>query len=159
MEPPPRFKFAPPFAQSSLVSKQQLDCNKLGASKEEQNTALELTPEDSTEEMRVDLEVKEVLEELVQALELHEEESQQTAVAVAPTLVTPKRSAKRAVSWNAQIETVKDYEITLEERRYKRSLWDFIRSKGPSPWTSPVNSAPSRHPQRAHIPVKMPYRC
>ena len=107
----------------------------------------------------VELEVREVVEELVLALELVEEEQQEAAEAaqVASTPATLKSSTKRAVRWNDQIAAVKHYEVTVEERRYKRSLLEYMESKGPAPW-APVRSVPSRRPQRTDDQVMMP-RC
>jgi hypothetical protein len=117
------------------------------------------TAADSTEEsaQEIEFQVKDVFEELVQALELFEEEKQQTAepVQVVSTPVTLKSCTTRTVRWNDQIETVKHYEVTLEERRYKRSLKNFMKSKGPAPWVNPLHCVPSCHSQRANVQVML----
>ena len=118
------------------------------------NTASEATPAKEVAHA-VDNEVQEVLNEIVLALELFEEEAQEAkAVPSASTSSTFENSAKKAVRWDDQIEVVKEYEVTVEERRYKRSLLKFINSKGPAPWSSP-----SHHPQRCDAQVMMPCCC
>ena len=85
------------------LSKHLVDYGKLGAIKKEISTAFDVsrpTAQESREQIDqdVDIQVQDVLEELVQALELLEEEKQQAAVTVTPNPVTRKSSTKRTIS-------------------------------------------------------------
>ena len=110
-----------------------------------------------------EVEVLGLVEELIQTLELLQEEEQEVP---APAVLQSSTTGKKALRWIDQIATVKHYEVTMEERRYKRSLLDYIKCKGPSPWadchekpTPPdVQSVPRCRPQRQrdNVQVMMP---
>ena len=123
------------------------------------NGASEPMPTTTQVTLPVEDEVRDVMEEMLLALELIEEEEQEAVTAVpadpaASVSSALNNSAKKAVRWDDQIAFVKEYEVTVEERRYKRSLLNFINSKGPAPWSSP-----SHHPQRPVAQVMMPCCC
>ena len=97
------------------------------------NGASEPMPATTQVTRPVEDEVRDVMEEMLLALELIEEEEQEAVTAVpadpaASVSSTLNNSAKKAVRWDDQIAFVKEYEVTVEERRYKRSLLNFINS-------------------------------
>ena len=85
---------------------------------------------DDTAQGTVEFVVQTVVEEMIPVVKEVEKND-----AVKKAEVVPMAATRKTVRWN-EIQAVKRYEVTAEERGYKRSLKDYMKRNGPAPWVS-----------------------